>query len=100
MLQNIVTILTSPSTINFAGLKFDGPAILIIPAFIAVIFLTIGSIIWIYRDATQRGKNGVIAVIFILLSGWPLSFVWWLWLRPTLSHNQSIHAEQGAAANP
>jgi hypothetical protein len=22
-------------------------------------------------------------VLFILITGWPFSFIWWLWLRPT-----------------
>jgi hypothetical protein len=21
-------------------------------------------------------------VLFILITGWPFSFIWWLWLRP------------------
>ena len=99
MLQNILTILTSPSNIDLAGFKFQGPAFLIVPVFFAFIFLAVSSVIWIFRDASQRRKNGFVAILFILC-GWPLSLIWWLWLRPSLAFTHKIQAEQGAAANP
>ena len=99
-LENILTVLTSPASINLAGLKFEGPAALIVPVFFIFLFLIFSSIGWIYRDAKHRDRNGFIAVLFILLAGWPLSFLWWVWLRPPVSERGLNTAEQGAAANP
>ena len=100
MLQNMITILTSPTNINLAGFRLEGPAILIIPALIAFLLVAICSIFWIYRDAAQRDKNGFVAILFILLAGWPLSFIWWIWLRPSIVYREINTAEQDAAANP
>jgi len=42
----------------------------------------IGSMIWVARDAGKRGKSGFWACLFALMAGWPLSLLWWMWLRP------------------
>jgi hypothetical protein len=47
-------------------------------------FAAIFSVIWVFFDARARQKSGCIAIILILLVGWPLSFIWWFWLRPPL----------------
>ena len=65
-------------------LKPEGPA-----AFQAVVFVTafaafLWSIVWILRDSEQRGKSGCLALIFLIAVGWPLSILWWLWLRPPM----------------
>lgn len=85
MLDNLFHILASPAKINLAGWKMEGPAIIVIPSLVAIIALALWSIAWIYKDAVRREKNGVVAVCFILLCGWPLSFLWWLWLRPPVA---------------
>jgi len=48
--------------------------------FIATIF--VGSLVWLYLDAEKRGKSRIIALLFVVLTGWPASFLWWIWLRP------------------
>jgi len=85
MLDKLLHILTSPAKFHLAGWKMEGPAIIVIPPLVAIIALALWSIAWIYKDALRRGKNGSIAVCFILLCGWPVSFLWWLWLRPPVA---------------
>ena len=72
----------SPLSIEFHGFRFSEPAILVVPVLVALIYCSIGSLIWIYRDAELREKTGWHAVLFVLLTGWPVSFLWWCWLRP------------------
>lgn len=81
------TILT-PLTIEFHGLKLVEPAILLVPMMVSVIYFSITSFVWLYQDAEQRGKKGYIALILILLTGWPISFLWWFWLRPRGERHQ------------
>jgi hypothetical protein len=51
-----------------------------------VVFSTIflSSLIWVFFDARNRRKSGLIALLFIVITGWPMSFIWWLWLRPPI----------------
>ena len=72
----------SPLSIEFHGFRFSEPAILVVPVIVALIYLSITSLIWVYQDAELREKKGWHAVLFALLTGWPLSLVWWCWLRP------------------
>jgi len=65
-------------------LHLEGPVILVIPALVIILFGAIASFAWLYKDARQRHKSGLIAILFIFLTGWPLSFIWWFWLRPPL----------------
>ena len=44
--------------------------------------LYVASIVWGYRDATDRGSNGVLVAILIALAAWPLSLVIWWFIRP------------------
>jgi hypothetical protein len=72
----------SPLSIEFHGFRFSEPAILVVPVLLAIIYFSITSLIWVYQDAELREKTGWNAVLFVLLTGWPLSFLWWFWLRP------------------
>ena len=56
----------------------EGIPILMIPVFILMCY----TFFKLYRDAESRGKSGIVAILFILICGWPLSFIWWYWLRP------------------
>ena len=54
-----------------------------IPGFLIPVFIFMGyTLLKLYRDAKSRGKNGLIAILFILICGWPISFILWYWLRP------------------
>ncbi len=66
-------------------LKVEGPMIFVVPLAAAMIYGAAASIVWLHKDAVQRDKNGCLTVLFILLTGWPVSFLWWFWLRPPLS---------------
>jgi hypothetical protein len=83
--MNIIKGLMSNASIHGpGGFKIEGPVIFVIPAIIAVLFFIFASLVWVYRDAGKRDRNGFVALIFILLTGWPGSFLWWFWLRPPL----------------
>lgn len=75
--------LTSHSSFDLPFIKYDGPAIVTIPLLLIFLVAFFASYIWLYHDARKRGKNGVIAILFIMLTGWPVSFIWWFWLRPS-----------------
>jgi len=44
--------------------------------------LFVWSLVWICRDAHRRGKSWGWAFIYALAACYPLSLIWWLWLRP------------------
>lgn len=83
-LTTIARILLSPASFKGPGIDLEGPAFVVLPAVIAILLLSIWSLIWLFCDARKRSKNGLLAIIFVLITGWPLSFLWWFWLRPQL----------------
>jgi hypothetical protein len=102
-LVSFAKAMLSPASFKNGDFKIEGPAILVLPTVILIIALSIWSFIWLYLDAKRRNKSGILAITFILITGWPFSFLWWFWLRPQLRQQQiscNINAEQGAAANP
>ena len=72
--------------IDINGLKIDvpGPWWFRLTVTIIVLILALYSFIWITEDAQKRGKSGCLAFLFIFAASWPLSILWWLWLRPPL----------------
>jgi len=75
------------SSINLFGAKFDGP-----PFFIFLIVMVfIYSIYWIRKDAQLRGKNPTVAMFFGILACWPISLLWWKWLRPDITAKSHFH---------
>ena len=66
------------SSFSFGDFKMNGPWWLMLPVFI----LFLWSVFWIMRDAEQRGKSGCLALLFLVVASWPVSILWWLWLRP------------------
>jgi len=40
------------------------------------------SVIWGVRDAIRRHKNGFLAWFFLTAAAWPISLLFWLWVRP------------------
>lgn len=83
-LQNVM----SPASFDLGFLKIEGPALLVIPALLALVLALVASFVWLYRDARRRRKSGLVAILFVLLTGYPLSFIWWFWLRPPASQPQ------------
>jgi hypothetical protein len=65
---------------SIGDFKVIGPGWLGIPIFI----LFIASVCWIMIDAEKRGKSGCVALLFLFAATWPVSILWWLWLRPPL----------------
>jgi hypothetical protein len=88
MIINLLNYLLSPANFELHGFKVEGPVILLVPALIVIICCFVASLVWLYKDAKRRSKNGIVAILFILLTGWPVSFLWWLWLRPPLDREK------------
>jgi hypothetical protein len=86
MIENIFKLLLSPMSYGKPGdtLYVHGTVIFVLPFFLVSAAIFVGSLTWLYLDAERRGKSRIIAILFILLTGWPASFIWWLWLRPPL----------------
>ena len=61
-----------------SGITLEGPPIFLFGAIAALIF----SSVRVLRDARERGKSQLLAFIFLIAAGWPLSILWWMWLRP------------------
>ena len=78
----MTSYLLAPLSIEFHGFRFSEPAIVVGPLIVAAIYFSMASVVWLYRDAEQRGKKGWTALLLVLLTGWPISFLWWFWLRP------------------
>ena len=88
----LIKALLSPASLGYNSYKIEGPVIFVFPTALVLIALSIASLVWLYRDATKRNKHGVVAVIFVLLAGWPASFIWWFWLRPPINRTQNGQA--------
>jgi hypothetical protein len=59
---------------------------------IILLGLTIWSLVWISKDAKKRGKSSFGAVFFAISAAYPISLLWWLWLRPALLSRRSPSA--------
>ena len=82
-IANAINFLFSPASLNGpAGFHLEGPFLYVESVFLAFIIFSVASMVWIYKDARKRGKSGFVALLFIFLTGWPASFIWWFWLRP------------------
>ncbi len=57
---------------------------LLIPFILIILGLLIWSLIWVYRDAELRGKQGWLVVLLVLFLDWPISLVVWLVFRPEM----------------
>lgn len=69
---------TSEASIQFPSVPLKGPPALIL----LFVVLAVASAVWVARDATRRGKSSFAAVVFILVAWWPVSILFWRWLRP------------------
>ena len=81
--EYMIERLFSPARFNLHGFLIKGPAIIIIAGAIVLIAVFITPLFWVFKDARNRNRSGLIAMLFILLTGWPASFIWWFWLRPS-----------------
>jgi hypothetical protein len=81
-MNKVIESLLSPANIELSSLKLEGPAVFVLPALILFFAALVASLIWLYRDAVSRKKSGLLAMLFVLVTGYPVSFLWWFWLRP------------------
>jgi hypothetical protein len=73
-------------TLDLNGLKIVIPGPWQVKLVVGIIILVVAlySFIWITEDAQKRGKSGCLAFLFLFAASWPVSILWWLWLRPPL----------------
>lgn len=74
-------LLFANANVNLNGMEISGHPLVVLPVTIAVVIGFFVSIAWMYGDAQARGKSGCLALLFCVM-GWPISILWWLWLRP------------------
>jgi len=88
-------LFTSDASVDFPLLNFSGPPILIL----LIIGLMIVSTILIVKDAKTRNRNGLIAALLVL-SCWPISILWWYWLRPKSKINKAPNKKDSGNGVP
>jgi hypothetical protein len=44
--------------------------------------LYVWSIVWAYRDAEKRGKEGILVALLVALLVWPVGLIVWVLIRP------------------
>lgn len=74
--------LLQPSSFDLRFIQFEGPVILLFPAIFAALAALVIPLFWAYWDAVKRAKNGFALLALLLITGYPISFIWWFWLRP------------------
>jgi hypothetical protein len=47
-----------------------------------VFVIYIGSVIWAFGDAQNRGKSGCLVALLVLLLVWPVGLIIWVLIRP------------------
>jgi hypothetical protein len=55
---------------------------LIVPFALLIFGLFIWSLVWVYRDAEARGKDGWLALVVVFFLNWPFSLLLWMLFRP------------------
>ena len=73
-------------SLDIFGNSISGSVLVMIPMLLAVAY----SFYATAKDATRRGKDPFLAVLFIHFACWPLSYAWWRWLRPPLQQRPRL----------
>lgn len=47
--------------------------------------LYVGSLVWAYRDAEVRDKNGPLVALLVAIAAWPLGLIVWAIARPPVT---------------
>ena len=73
MIESVLKALFSPASFHSGpgGFSVNGPAIIVMLSVMASFVLFFGSLVWVWQDARNRNKSGFVALVFILLTGWP-----------------------------
>lgn len=53
----MISIILCPISVEFHGFRFAGPAILLVPGFVAISYFFISTLVWLYRISENRGKK-------------------------------------------
>jgi hypothetical protein len=85
MILNVINFFCSPASISGPyGYHIQGSFAFVFSVTGALVSLFVLSLVWVHQDAVKRGRNGWVAMLFVLITGWPGSYLWWFWLRPPL----------------
>ncbi len=55
----------------------------------AAAVLLLANIIWVYKDANQRGYSGWLIALLVIWAPFPIGVVLWLLMRPKLTDEHS-----------
>lgn len=64
-------------------------ALLVLPFALAILGLFVWSLVWVYRDAEVRGKEGWLALLVVLFMNWPFSLLIWMLFRPDIKEKKA-----------
>ena len=64
-------------------------ALLVVPFALAILGLLIWSLVWVYRDAEVRGKEGWLALLVVFFMNWPFSLLIWMLFRPDIKEKKA-----------
>jgi Na+/proline symporter len=56
--------------------------VILLLIFLGAVALWVWSGIWASRDATKRGKPGILVGLLVMFISWPISLLVWIALRP------------------
>lgn len=59
--------------------------VFMVPYFLLVAVVWGMSAVWIYFDAGNRGKSGLLVMLLAMLCAWPFSLLFWVVIRPGLN---------------
>jgi hypothetical protein len=59
-----------------------GVAVLALLVVVGLVGLYVGSIVWAYGDAVNRGKPGFLVALLVAFLSWPMGWLAWLVFRP------------------
>ena len=83
VLEMVLNSLLGPASVSGPyGFHIEGSFLFVASTLLSCIVIFLATLVWAWQDAQRRGKNGFVVVLFLLLTGWPLSFIWWFFLRP------------------
>ena len=62
---------------------------------LAALALYAWSLVWVYRDARDRGCSAGLITVCVALLSWPLGLVVWVFCRPDDEGNEPMVNERG-----
>ncbi len=62
---------------------------------LAALALYVWSLVWVYRDARDRGCSAGLITVLVALVSWPLGLLVWVFFRPEALDGEPMVNERG-----